>query len=218
MAEKPVLYGAPGCGSAVVEAAFILAGEDYDYVLAEPWTPSAGVEALKAVNPLVQVPTLVLADGTVMTESVAILLWLMDRHPGLLGPGPDDPLRGAFLRWLVYLPAAIYPMYTVGDFCDRWVTGEKAAAELKQATIDRTLFCWGTMEAALKPAAGSWLLGTKDLTALDLYISMMTRWRPRREEIRKVAPGIVAAAERVDRDPRLVDLWRRHFPDSYTDP
>lgn len=217
MAGKPVLYGASGCGSAVVEAAFTLAREYYEYVEAEYWTSSPAVDALKAVNPLGQVPTLVLTDGTVMTESVAILLWLMDRHPGVLGPGPDDPLRPIFLRWLVYLPAAIYPMYTVGDFSDRWVRGDKAAGELKQSTIDRTLFCWKTMEAALKPAAAGWLLGTPDLTALDLYISMMTRWRPRREAIRAVAPGIVAVAERVDHDPRLVGLWRRHFPDSYTD-
>lgn len=218
MTAKPVLYGAPGCGSAVVEAALILAGEDYDYVEAEPWTPSAGVEALKAVNPLVQIPTLVLPDGTVMTESVAILLWLMDRRPGRLGPGPDDPLRATFLRWLVYLPAAIYPMYTVGDFCDRWVEGETAQAQLKQATIDRTLFCWSVMETALQPPAGGWLLGTPDATVLDLYISMMTRWRPRRDAIRAVAPGIVGVAERVDHLPGLQELWRRHFPDSYADP
>lgn len=213
-----VLYGADGCGSAVVEAAFTLAGEDYDYVEAEPWTSSPGTDALRAVNPLVQIPTLVLPDGTVMTESVAILLWLMDRHPGLLGPGPDDPKRATFLRWLVYLPAAIYPMYTVGDFCDRWVTGEGAQAELKQAAIDRTLFCWRVMEDALKPQPGQWLLGTPDLTVLDLYVSMMTRWRPRRDAIRAVAPGIVAVAERVDADARLTPLWRRHFPDSYVDP
>ncbi len=217
MAGKPVLYGATGCGSAVVEAAFILAGMDYDYVDANPWEPSDGLTALKSINPLVQVPTLVLPDGVVMTESVAILLWIMDQRPGRLGPGPDDPLRAGFLRWLVYLPAAIYPMYTVRDFVDQWVTGEQAMAELKQSTVNRILLCWKTMEAALKPAAGSWLLGTADMTALDLYVCMMTRWTPRRDTIRAVAPGIVAVAERVDDDPRVRALWRRHFPAGYTD-
>ncbi len=217
MSGKPVLYGATGCGSAVVEAGFILAGEDYDYVEASPWEPSDGLTALKAINPLVQVPTLVLPDGTVMTESVAILIWLMDRHPGRLGPGPSDPLRASFLRWLVYLPAAIYPMYTVRDFVDQWVSGEKATGELKQSTVNRILLCWKNMEAALKPAPGAWLLGTPDLTALDLYVCMMTRWTPRRDAIRDVAPGIVAVAERVDHDPRVVALWRRHFPDAYKD-
>lgn len=217
MSDKPVLYGATGCGSAVVEAAFILAGMDYDYVDASPWQPSDGLTALKSINPLVQVPTLVLSDGTIMTESVAILLWMMDQRPGRLGPGPDDPLRASFLRWLVYLPAAIYPMYTVRDFVDQWVTGPQAMEELKQSTVNRILLCWKNMEAALKPVAGSWLLGTADMTALDLYICMMTRWTPRREAIRAVAPGIVALAERADHDPRVVTLWRRHFPNGYTD-
>jgi len=218
MVGKPLLYGADGCGSAVVEAALTLAGLDYDYVEAEPWTPSPGVEALRAVNPLVQIPTLVLPDGTVLTESVAILLWMVDRYPGLLGPGPADVRRADFLRWLVYLPAAIYPMYSVGDFAGRWVTGDSAAAELKQATIDRTLFCWSVMERGLAPVADAWLLGTPDLTVLDIYVSMMTRWRPGRAAIGAVAPAIVAVAQRVDRDPRLQGLWHRHFPGGYTDP
>lgn len=217
MSGKPVLYGATGCGSAVVEAAFILAGMDYDYVDANPWEPSDGLTALKSINPLVQVPTLVLPDGTVMTESVAILLWIMDRRPDRLGPGPDDPLRASFLRWLVYLPAAIYPMYTVRDFVDQWVTGEQAMAELKQSTVNRILLCWKNMETALQPSPGRWLLGSADMTALDLYICMMTRWTPRRDAIRAVAPGIVAVAERVDQDPRVKSLWRRHFPDGYVD-
>lgn len=218
MVGKPVLYGATGCGSCVVEAAFILAGLDYDYVDANPWQPSAGLEALKSVNPLVQVPTLVLPDGAIMTESVAILLWLMEQAPGRLGPGAGDPGRASFLRWLVYLPAAIYPMYTVGDFVDQWVTGERAAAELKQATIDRTLLCWKNMEAALQPQAGAWLLDGEAMSALDLYVTMMTCWRPGRDAIAAVAPGIVAVARRVDQEPRLLPLWRRHFPAGYEDP
>ena len=217
MADKLVLYGATGCGSAVVEAALILAGGDYDYVEADPWAPTDGLTALAAINPLVQVPTLVLPDGTVMTESVAILLWLMERYPGRLGPVPGDPRRAPFLRWLVYLPAAIYPMYTVRDFVDQWVSGEQATAELKRSTLNRILFCWRNLEAGLKPATGSWLLGTPDMTVLDLYICMMTRWTPMREAIRAVAPGIVAVAERADQDPRVAPLWQRHFPDGYQD-
>ena len=46
--------------------------------------------AWKRGLPLVQIPTLVLPDGTVMTESVAILLWLMDRHPGDEVECPND--------------------------------------------------------------------------------------------------------------------------------
>lgn len=37
--------------------------------------------AYRAVNPMGRLPTLILPDGTVMTESLAIMLLVADRHP-----------------------------------------------------------------------------------------------------------------------------------------
>ena len=84
------LYGTKGSGSAAVEAALRLAGQPFQLVDAASWVPTPGLEKLKRMNPLVQVPTLVLDDGTVMTESAAILIWAGLRFPqsGLL---PAEP-------------------------------------------------------------------------------------------------------------------------------
>jgi len=163
-----------------------------------------------ALNPLLQVPTVVLDDGSVMTESVAILLWLLERHPGSdLAPPPGDPRRAAFLRWLVYFPASIYPMFTVGDFPPRWVLGEEAQAQLKEATVQRTLTCWRILEEGLRP--GDFCIGDR-LGVLDLYAAMVSRWRPGRDRIREVAPRVVAAAERAEADPRVAGIFARNFP------
>lgn len=206
------LYGCHGCGSVIVEAACTLLDEPYRFVAAEPWTEGPERERLRAVNPLLQVPTLELPDGTVMTESVAILLWLLERHPGSgLAPDPGAPLRPAFLRWLVYFPAAIYPMYTVGDFPDQWVEGDEAQARLKQATMARTLRCWRTLDQGTRGLGTDWLLGDR-MSLLDLYAAMLSHWEPGREQIRAVAPRAVACAERAEADPRLLDLWTRNFP------
>ncbi len=72
------LYGAPGCGSAAVEVVLQLAGHPYDYVQTSFWNQNEHFEALKNANPQAKVPTLVLDDGTVMTESAAILT---EKHP-----------------------------------------------------------------------------------------------------------------------------------------
>lgn len=205
----PTLYGCPGCGSAVVEAAFALAGEPCDIVKTEPWGEAEEVERLRAVNPMLQVPTLLLEDGTVLTESAAILLWLADRHPGL-APPPGDPARGPFLRWLLFLAGAVYPMYTVGDFPDRWVEDAAAQEALKAATVERTLRCWRTLEQSLEPAP--WLLGGTP-TVLDVYAAMMSRWRPGRDSIRAVAPRVIAACERAEALPAIAPVWARHFPE-----
>ena len=62
------LYGCKGCGSAAVEVMLQLAQIDYEYIDAIEWEPLKHHPDLTALNPMQQVPTLVLDDGTVMTE------------------------------------------------------------------------------------------------------------------------------------------------------
>jgi len=55
------------------------------------------------------VPAVTHGDALV-TEQVAIFLYLADLFPqAQLAPALDDPLRGPYLRWLVYYAAAFEP-------------------------------------------------------------------------------------------------------------
>ena len=71
------------------------------------------------MNPLAQIPTLVLPDGSVMTESAAILIHLGLAHPesGLL---PADAHRAQMLRGLVYIAANCYAAIGIIDYPERW--------------------------------------------------------------------------------------------------
>lgn len=203
------IFGCKGCGSVVIEVACELLGEPYEVREVEPWTPGPALDALRAQNPLAQVPTVVLDDGTVMTESAAILLWLFDRHPqSSFAPAPGDAKRPVFLRWLVFFVASIYPMYTVGDFPARWVKDEVAQKQLKEASIQRTLDCWRILEQSLSPAA--FLLGD-ELSILDVYAAMVSRWRPGRERIGEVAPRCMAAAARAEAHPVVARIFDKNF-------
>ena len=64
------VLGTRGCGSAIVEAALVLAKIPYTREEVDYTTP-AGHDKLVEVNPLAQVPTVVLPDGTVMTKLTA---------------------------------------------------------------------------------------------------------------------------------------------------
>ena len=99
------LYGAKGSGAAAPEAALRIAGQEYRWIEAANWDTGWKHEELQRVNPLAQIPTLVLEDGTVMTESAAILIWLGLRYPssGLLAAEPAQAIRG-----LVYIAANCY--------------------------------------------------------------------------------------------------------------
>ena len=73
--SKITLYGRRGWGSAIVEAQLEWLGLDYTYQAVGDLLRSAEARrSLAPVNPLAQVPTLVLANGNVLTESAAICL------------------------------------------------------------------------------------------------------------------------------------------------
>ncbi len=73
------LYGRPRWGSALVEAQLVWYGLPFTYqTVGDLLRDPASRSALEKVNPLAQVPTLVMPDGTVMSESAAITLLLAD--------------------------------------------------------------------------------------------------------------------------------------------
>lgn len=209
------LYGAPGGGSMIVEAAFAYAGMTPAFVdlTWEQVGPRKGDPALLALNPLGQIPTLVLPDGTVMTESAAIVLYLADLQPDAgLAPPPGHPARPAFLRWLHFLVCAVYPTFTYSDDAGRWVEDDKAAAErLYRATEAHRQRLWHYLE---QQAGEPWLLG-ETWSALDLYLWVMTWWRPGREWFGTHCPGLHRLALAMDGQPHCrAVLARNGLPES----
>jgi GST-like protein len=203
------LFGRPGWGSVLVEAQLTLYGLPYAMEEVGDLLRSAEARArLAALNPLAQTPTLVLPGGKVMTESAAITLHLADiARQHTLVPAPDEPARPAFLRWLVFLVANIYPTFTYADVPDRFCPA--ACADGFVANVNE--YCktlWRQMEGE---AAAPWFLGDR-FSALDIYIAAITRWRPGRPWFAAHAPRLAAIAQRADALPELAEIWRRNFP------
>lgn len=151
---------------------------------------------------------MLLLDGEVMTESAAIALYLADQVPGLAPPA-GSPDRAAFLRWLVYLVSAIYPTFTYGDWPERYVSDPIAAKAFRASTDAVRQDNWRQVE--IGAAATPWFL-PGGFSALDIYIRMMTAWRPRRAWFQANCPKLHAVALAADAEPRLVAVWARNTP------
>jgi GST-like protein len=196
-----VVHGQKGSGSAAVEATLLLLGEPYEVI-----ERGAGTLA----NPLEQVPALVLPSGELMTESAAILIHLADSHPeARLSPALGDPRRPAFLRWMAYVSAQIYALIWATDDPARLAAEEAHKPVIIQRVRDRIAHCWSVMDTQVNP--GRYILG-EDLSVLDLYVTIVSCWGPRRARFYGIAPKMTPVVRRVGEDPRLQDLWDRRFP------
>jgi len=199
MANRFVVHGQRGSGSVAVEAALTLLG-----------LPYAVEEDPSKANPLAQAPALILPGGETMTESAAILIWLADAYPaGAVAPPPASARRPAFLRWMAFVSSAIYALYWVKDDPSRLLADEAAQGEIRARLAERIAHCWSVMEAALTPAP--FLLG-ESMSVLDLYVTVVSRWTPRKALHESVAPRIGGVVRRVEADPRLAALWAERFP------
>jgi GST-like protein len=65
--------------------------------------------------------------------------------------------------------------------------------------------------STLRGEAGSpWSLGER-FSALDSFLGIMTRWRPRRGWFETETPRLFAIARRADKVPQQL-VWARNFP------
>ena len=67
---------------------------------------------------------------------------------------------------------------------------------------------WGHVEAA---AGAPWFLGARR-SALDIYLAVMTKWRPRRDWFAAHAPKLLAAADAAAALPAVAPVMARNFP------
>ncbi|QJR16274.1 glutathione S-transferase family protein [Usitatibacter palustris] len=207
--KKPLLVGAAGCGSVIVECGFNVAGLAYDYEQVDYADDSPTRPRLLELNPLGQVPTLVLPDGKVIAESFAMLHWIQDQVPAApLIPPKGDAARTDFYRWGVFLIAAVYPTWTYGDDGKKWVAGDAAAGKaLREATDDHRKKLLKQMEAA---CSAPHFLGER-FSAIDLYLAAMSHWRPGRKWWASDAPKLLAVADAAKARPEVGKVLARDF-------
>jgi GST-like protein len=208
-----ILYGKRGSGSAAVEAALILAGVQFRHVETASWEQNAAFAELLEANPLGQIPTLVLPDGSAMSESAAILIHLGEVHADSPLLPQDSGARAQALRGLVYIAANCYAAISIIDYPERWCADADADDAVKEriraGTRARLHRHWEIF--ADQFPARPWL-GGGELGALDLHAAVVSKWSGAREHLKQHRPGFHATLQRTESHPRVADVFARHWP------
>ncbi|MGN6826829.1 glutathione S-transferase family protein [Paucibacter sp. M5-1] len=205
------LFGSPGSGSAMIEMALERIGQPWQLRRASSWEPDSEQAELRRHNPLLQIPTLLLPDGGVLSESAAILIHLGLVHPeaGLL---PSEPAaRAQALRGLVFIAANCYASIGVIDFPER-VCAEADAdtRERIQRGARAQLHRQWEIFADQFPAAP--FLNGERTGALDFMAVVVSRWSGARAHLAKQRPDFHALLRRIEAEPDLAPLLARHWP------
>ena len=204
------IFGAAGSGSVPIEAMLTLLEIPHEVTEAVTWESEAARKRVETVNPLRQVPALVLANGEILTESAAILIYLADLYPeARLATALTDPRRAQYLRWMTYVSAAIYALVWIVDDPARVGAGGAEARTVIDRIHDRRADCWRMMDEQIAP--DRYILGD-ELSVLDLYVATVSRFAPGRTRFYRSAPKMAEIVRRVDAEPRLRGFWAKRFP------
>ncbi len=203
------LFGSPGSGSAAAEMALRAAGLTYEVVRASSWEPDSALHELLEVNPLGQIPTLVLDDGTVLSESVAILVHLALEHPsaGLLPQAAAA--RATALRGLAFIAANCYAAVSISDYPERWTTARTAAAResVRQAARTQVRRSWEVFADLFgRPA----ILSPRQPGALAFLAVVVSQWSGTRAHLASARPSFLRLLQQAERHPRLAEVLREH--------
>lgn len=145
-----------------------------------------------AINPMGKVPAIRHGDALV-TEQAAVFMYLADLYPEAgLAPAMGDPLRGPYLRWMVYYGSCFEPAVV-----------DKA---MKREPAPPSTCPYGDYDTMLKTLTdqlekGPYLLGEK-FTAADVLWGMALGWTTMFKLVPEL-PVIKAYIDRVNARPSV---------------
>jgi GST-like protein len=207
------LYGKKGSGSASVQTALDIVGVPYRTVETASWEPNEAFNELLKVNPLGQIPTLVLDDGSALSESAAILIHLGDVHPEADLLPRHASARAQVVRGLVFIAANCYSAISIIDFPERWCAdadNDDAVKERIRAGTRARLHRHWEMFADLFPALP--YLGGEQLGALDLFAVVVSKWAGTRAHLKAARPAFHETLLRIDAHPKVAAVFAQHWP------
>jgi len=188
------IYGRPFAGSLIAE--FLLHEAGLPYSITFPDAAERQTADFLAKNPTGKIPVLVCPDGSVIYESLAIILYLTRYCPHLV-PKTDSTEEKRYLSVLSLLATTMYPAYHRQHHSYQYGP-ESGFAEIKTMAAEVNDRLYDYIEGILNPC-----LCGRDISAADLYLYMLSRWNLDKDAMRAGRPKLAALLDSLRTRPSV---------------
>ncbi|MFM7024959.1 MAG: glutathione S-transferase family protein [Limnohabitans sp.] len=204
------LFFAPGACSFVPHVLLEMSGANFEPTMVKLHKGEQYNEDYKLLNPRSQVPVLV-HDANVLTQIVAITLYLDMLFPGQHFLPADHQARAQALSTFAWMNNTVHPTFTHIFMPQKFTDQAEAQAAIKLHAVGQ----YRTMLADLQDlvekknqAGRTWLTGTH-FSPLDAYALTLTRWGTIAGIGPEAHPALWAFVEQVAAEPAVARVIER---------
>jgi glutathione S-transferase len=202
------LYTRKNTGAAAVEALLEMLSAPYQLIEVAKSPDAKAPEWYYDVNPRGEVPTLELPNGSVMTESAAIMIYLADTHQeAVMSPDLGTAERAQYLRWMIYLATTAYNSDLRMYYSERYSTDVTHAEAIKAKAIIDLARDFEVFVNEL--GEGPFILGDA-ISAADIYAAMILSWSNDVEGLFVRHPKLQRLYEAVVANRKVRKVWDRN--------
>lgn len=203
------LYDGLQTGGVSVKAALEEAGIEYQRITVDLQKKEHLSEEYTRINPRQQVPSLMLDDGSIMTEGAAIMIHIADCHPNanLLAP-TGTAERAQAMRWLLFLDTNVYEGENRKVHPEWYVSAPECAGSVYDAAIEYVNRHYLLIENVL--GNGPYLFGDR-LDLVDIYVWMLVQWQGDLDWLDANCPKVVNLVRAVMSRPKIEPLHLETF-------
>lgn len=202
------LYCRNSAGSMAPEALLAACGADYRVVILERKPDGSFHDFFHKINPKAEVPTLVLPDDSVMTESAAMMIHIADQFPEAgFAPPLSSPQRAQFLRWQVYLATTLYMSELRMFYAERYTMEPSGAEAIKARATEMMAREFAIYAEAL--GNNPFMLGSR-MSAVDIYAAMLCSWVPDMPALFAAHRNLARMYEAVLANASVKAVWERN--------
>ncbi|MCX7263655.1 MAG: glutathione S-transferase family protein [Burkholderiales bacterium] len=168
------LYFSPGACSFVPHSLLQLSGASYEPIMVKLHKGEQHGDEYKAINPRGQVPVLV-DNGQVMTQIVAIILYLDQKFPECHFLPTASFARAKAIETLAWMNNTIHPTFTHIFMPHKFSDQADVQANLKVFNTQIYKGLLSELESLVQSSATPWLFG-ENIGPVDAYALTLTRW------------------------------------------